>query len=550
MPKSASPSPSLKGSVALLTLSGLVVKAAGLLFKIPLTSLVGEEGMGYFNSAYTLFTWVYMLSTAGLPAAASMMIARAGNHAAVYGRRILRLSLAMFTLIGLGGTAALVFGATDFARLMKAEKAAPAILAIAPTLALIGQSAALRGYFQGIGDLRPHALSQIAEALGKAILGTALASIALKNGRPIHEAAAYAALGLSIGIGMGLALLWIFYAITRREKNKEPDFSEREPWQRLAGRLWKLALPITLSSSVMSLTSLIDSLIMTRQLHAQGMNQAEVMAVYGNYTSLALPMFNLPPILVYPIAYALLPRLGSLLSQGQTVRAREVCLGSVRACAALAFPCAIGLALMAEPILSLFFDPALASRGAPMLTILAPASAAVCFLALTNTVLQASGREKLPLYAMLIGAGIKLALSPALIAHFGKYGTPAATLIGYLVILLISVTAIGAATPFGPCFRPGVLLRPLIGGGLTGLAALGMSRILPAGRIGTMASILLGGGVWLFLTLCGPDRAQMLEFLPKSKKRKHNDERNHRGHEGQKFVYRRGSPHDYGDSAE
>ena len=182
----------LAGQVVFLTVSNIIVKFAGLLFKIPMTALIGEEGMGYFNSAYTLFTWFYMVSTAGLPAASAMMISRAlASDKYRETRRIFRLSLVIFLCLGIVTSSVMIFGADFFARLMKVERSAPAIIAIAPTLFFICQSAALRGYFQGCGELRPHALSQTAEALGKLALGVALAKYATGKGASPELTAAW-----------------------------------------------------------------------------------------------------------------------------------------------------------------------------------------------------------------------------------------------------------------------------------------------------------------------------------------------------------------------
>ena len=156
----------------LLTASGLVVKLAGLFFKLPLTTLIGEEGMGYFNTAYTLFVWFYTLSTSGLPTAEAMMISRTERKTADK-RKILIVSLLIFLVLGILGTLVMAVGADGFSKLLKAEKSSLPILAVSPVLFFICLSAALRGYFQGIGELRPHAFSQVAEAAGKLFLGVA-----------------------------------------------------------------------------------------------------------------------------------------------------------------------------------------------------------------------------------------------------------------------------------------------------------------------------------------------------------------------------------------
>ena len=441
-----------------MTVSNLIVKAAGLLFKIPLTALIGEEGMGYFNGAYTLFTWLYMLSCAGLPTAASMLIAKLPKAKRRDGAmRIFRTALGIFTAVGLVGCLGLIFGAPVLSHLMRVEMSEAAIIAVAPTLFFVCQSAALRGYFQGFGDLRWYSLSQVVEALGKVGLGVAFAYHAIESGESIPTAAAYAAGGITVGVAAGMVTLYIAFTFAKKRGGER----EITPTRTLARRLIGATLPITLSSSVMSLTNLIDSMLMTRTLHAAGMSQAEVAAIWGNYSSLAVPMFNLPPVLTMPIAYALLPSLSAALASGDQGKAVKLTHDAAKSTALLALPCAIGMAALSEPILSLLFADDVAERGAMLLTLLAPSSMLLCMLGLTNTVLQASGHERVPLYAMLVGAAAKLLATWLLTPTLGKYATPVSTFICYFTVLLISVIAIAAVTPLGKAMTHGVYAKPL-----------------------------------------------------------------------------------------
>ena len=570
----------LAGQVVFLTVSNIIVKFAGLLFKIPMTALIGEEGMGYFNSAYTLFTWFYMVSTAGLPAASAMMISRAralGKYRET--RRIFRLSLAIFLCLGIVTSSVMIFGADFFARLMKVERSAPAIIAIAPTLFFICQSAALRGYFQGCGELRPHALSQTAEALGKLALGVALAKYATGKGASPELTAAWAAVGLTIGIAAGMLVLYMSLLFTKRLRNPElsgvgdmrvvdeprtiaaarsendtytysarsargndytynsrsastaraADNSNSANTARAAAkpravktagkparqtqpvasigatarRLVSIALPITLSSSLMSLTGLIDTLIMTRRLHDIGLSQTETIAIYGNYTSLAVPMFNLPPVLIYPLTYMLMPKLAALLERDES-RGLTLCRTIVSLTAMISIPAALGLCALSEPILGLLFESEVAERGAMLLTLLAPSSFFVCILALTNTILQASGHERIPLFALTIGSVVKLVSSWALIPVLDKYGTPVSTFLCYFVICTISISAISSRTRLGQAFSPRLIAIPLINSTVAVTLAVIVEQAFRA-RIGArpaaLAAIAIAVAVYLPLTL-------------------------------------------------
>lgn len=471
----------LSQGVVLMTLSNLIVKAAGLFFKIPLTALIGEEGMGYFNSAYTLFTWLYMLSAAGLPGAVSMLIARIPDKKRRDGAmRIFRITAIVFTAVGLLGCSVLVLASGPISVLMRVENSRLPIIAVAPTLFFVCESAALRGYFQGLGDLRPHSVSQVVEAIGKLILGVALAYHAVMSGADIPTAAAMACVGITVGVAAGMVVLYVSFIFTK----KRGELTYTEPTVPILRRLFAAALPITLSSSVMSLANIIDSFIMTRSLHASGLSQAETAAVWGNYSSLAVPMFNLPPVLTLPVAYALLPELASSLAADRTGNAVNITSKAVRHTAFFAVPCAVGLSAMSEPILSLMFAADVAERGAMLLTLLAPSSMLLCMLGLTNTVLQASGNERIPLYAMLTGAVLKLISTWVLTPYMGKYATPVSTFICYLAAMVISVGAISRCTPLGSAFSVSAFLPSLI------CSAVGVSAAVAVyPYVGTLASV-------------------------------------------------------------
>jgi len=198
--------------VLVLTISNLIIKAIGVLFKIPMNHIVGDQGMGYYSSAYTIYTFFYMVSTAGLPVAISLLVSE--NRAK--GRlnqvkKVFKISLLLFLAVGIVGTAVMLFGAGGFASLLKAEPTYYCIIAIAPTLFFICLSSALRGYFQGYQSMLPVAISQLIEALCKLFLGIAFATYALNkygSGKEtIHYVAAYAVLGLTIGAGLGMIFL-------------------------------------------------------------------------------------------------------------------------------------------------------------------------------------------------------------------------------------------------------------------------------------------------------------------------------------------------------
>ena len=193
---------SFTSGVLILSLSAIIVKIIGLIYKIPMLRLLGSEGMGYFNSAYELFALFSSIATTGLPVAMAVMIASRRKGGAVF-----RAAIRLVLIVGIAGCALLIAFAKPFAEFLGSEMAAISIVAISPAVLLSCLSGAYRGYFQGNGKMAPTALSQLIEALGKLIPGLILASVALSLGFSVEVVAAFAVLGLVLGMAASLLFL-------------------------------------------------------------------------------------------------------------------------------------------------------------------------------------------------------------------------------------------------------------------------------------------------------------------------------------------------------
>ena len=475
--------------VLVLTISNLIIKAIGVLFKIPMNHIVGDQGMGYYSSAYTIYTFFYMVSTAGLPVAISLLVSEnraKGKLNQV--KKVFKISMLLFLVVGIVGTAIMFFGARGFASLLKADPTYFCIIAIAPTLFFICLSSALRGYFQGYQNMLPVAISQLIEALCKLFLGIAFAMYALNrygSGKEtIHYVAAYAVLGLTIGAGLGMVFLMFSKMFFKSERydaeyievsgvNEETDSSKT-----ILKRIALIALPVTVSASVMSLTNLIDMALIQRLLQTfRGMTEAQATSVYGNYTSLCVPLFNLPPYLIYPISYSIVPMIKTAVASGDRKRADLVMESSLRVAVLIGIPCGLGMAALAKPILHFFgYRYWSVVSATPLLALLAPSTFFICVLSVTNAILQANGFERKPVISMLAGAAVKIVTNTILIRVIGMYGTPISTFLCYLTATALNiyyvVKHVGLKLRFSRIF-----IRPLIAGIICAAVALGVNTV-------------------------------------------------------------------------
>ncbi|MBR6681589.1 MAG: polysaccharide biosynthesis protein, partial [Clostridia bacterium] len=389
--------------VLILTVANILVKVIGFLYKIPLQNLIGDEGMGYFNAAYRIYTMFYMVSTAGLPVAVSLMISESrarGNRREV--KEIFKAAVILFVVIGTLGTSFMFFGSKILAKVIGMKASYLCIMAISPTLLFICICSAVRGYFQGYQNMLPTAVSEVLEALGKLILGMLLGTFAIKQGYSLPVVAAYAILGLTIGVFAGS-----FYIVMHRTFFKSEEFDAEfvedenaivRSKATIMKTLFKIAIPITISASVMSVADAIDVVVISRQLQNLGFTEEVAAQYYGNYTTLCVPMFNLPPVLIYPISYSIVPYISSALAERDTKRAKDVMTSSLKIAALIAIPSALGLSAMSKPILSLIFkNEASVEMAAPLLSVLALSVFFLGILSVSNALLQATKNEKLPI---------------------------------------------------------------------------------------------------------------------------------------------------------
>ena len=429
--------------VLALSLSAVIVKIIGLVYKIPMLRLLGSEGMGYFNSAYEIYALLCVISTAGLPVAMSVMISRERDGA----ESIFKVSMRLFLVLGVLGSALMLGFSYPLALFLGSDKSFYCILAIAPTLFFICVTSAYRGYFQGLSRMMPTAVSQVIEALGKLVLGLLFAYIALISGLPVETVAAFAVLGLLCGS----AISSLYLLLIKRFKRDTLPIGLSEGTRGITKELISSAFPITLSAAVVSVTKMIDMTMMLRRLQDIGYSGEQAFSAYGGYTTLCLPLFSLAPALIGSVAMPILPKLSHAIALGDRETQTETVNDGIRLTSIIAMPVSVGLVLYSKEILELLFrgeDRAI-ELCAPLLTILSLSITFSCMVTLGNAILQAYGRPSLPLLAMGVGAVIKIILAYFLIGNISMNiaGAPISTFFCDLVINILNFHFISRLVP-------------------------------------------------------------------------------------------------------
>lgn len=510
--------------VLLLSLSTVLVKVIGLIYKIPMLAYLGSVGMGYFNSAYEIYALFCVISTAGLPVALSVLISAAlakGDGARV--GRIWRAALYVFLLIGILGSGVMWLFAKHFCHLIRSENAYACILSISPTVLFVCVSSALRGYFQGYQRMLPTALSQIIESAGKLVFGLLLARFALERGYDTPAVAAFAGIGLTLGTALSTLYLFVeklrFHPVEEEGKHSSsfPEASYRSIWKGLAS----LSVPMTLGASLVSLTKLIDMTMILRRLQSIGYTEALANEAYGSYTTLALSVFGLIPALVNSVALPLVPMLSAAIAAGDRSRQEQMVRASYHLTSLFAIPAALGITAFSRPILSLLFshDAEAVAIAAPLLSYLGISVFLSCMITATNSVLHAYRVVNRPILAMVAGAAVKIAVAYLLIGNprIAMIGAPVSTLFCNATIVLLNLNFSARL-----CKMPSVsevFSRPLLAAvlsiGLSLTVYLSIAQHFGEGGILTLGALALAAVSYLILScLLGAFRPEDICALP------------------------------------
>ncbi len=437
------------GGAMALTVSTVLVKIIGVIYKIPLMHILGAEGMGYFNSAYEMYTLFFVISTAGIPIAISIMISECLAAGRIKNaERIYKTSLWLLVCVGTLGSLVMTFGADFIARSIGDEKASYALVSVAPTVLFISISGAVRGYFQGYGNMHPTAVSQVVESLGKLALGLLFALWAKGAGAVQEKTAGFAILGLTVGTAVSTLYLCLKKVKFRTAIEYTAITNDCDKRGYSLARLVRLAIPVTVSSLLVSVTRIVDMWVLMRRL-PEGV---EKLAVYGSYSTMALPIYNLPSSLVAGIALALVPSITAAARSGKGERENQLIASGFKLCTLVALPAALGIGIYSEQILNILFagEQQAIAISAPLLSAISLSVLSCCLIQVCNSVLQAKGKTALPIFSMLIGVAIKVVFAYFLIGmpQIGAMGAPVSTLLCNITAVAIDLYFIEKYTAF------------------------------------------------------------------------------------------------------
>lgn len=463
------------GGVAILAAGIAIVKVIGALFKIPLFNILGEEGSTDFYNAYSIYAVLLTIATAGLPVALSKTVSEANTLGHQNQKqRVFRVALGAFLTMGIAFFLVMWFGADWLAASMNNTHAAPGIKALAPAVVCVGCLSAFRGYAQGHMNMTPTSVSQIIEAFCKLVLGLALAALIMSPLVSVaeEERNSLAAAGAIVGVTVGtiLALVYMVANFLRtRARTACVSHDTPAPGGRILKNLLRIAVPITLSTSLVPLINVLDNaLVQGRLQDALGMTEQASRALYGNYT-VAISLYNLPSSFMTALTAAIIPAVSAALIRGDRRGSAQITGSVLRITALLSIPMGVGLLALSGPIMRLLYPNYDVTLTGPMLAVLGPASVCVCLVLVCNAVLQANGYVSLPIVTTLLGGAAKLTANYLLVSvpEVHVFGAPIGTLLCYVVVLVLDLIALKRIVPeVGSYLR--VFAKPVFAGAVMG----------------------------------------------------------------------------------
>ena len=442
----------MQGSI--LAVAGIIVRLIGMLYRIPLTNIIGDEGIGYYSSAYSIYSIMLIVSSYSMPVAVSKMIAiRLARGEYRNSNRILKIAMGYATLVG-GLTAIIMwFGADRIAGMMNMPYASFAIKSLAPTILIMAYLGVLRGYFQGHGTMIPTAVSQIAEQIVNAIISVAAALSLFNYGLKANlvydtteYSFAYGAAGGTIGTGAGaltafviFLLLMMAYRPVMKKKAARDRSRVRESYQQITGALFMTIVPIVVSSTIYNISSVLDNGVYGQVMGQLG-QEAKIASTWGIYMGRYHLLFNIPVAIANSLSSSLIPSLSRAVAEGSRRAIREKIETAVRFSMLIAIPSAVGLMALAEPISNLLFH---GLDNTVLIRLLWCGSSAVVVFSLstvTNAVLQGLNHMHRPIINATVALILHLIVLYVMLAvfHLGIDSVVYANIIFALIICVLN----------------------------------------------------------------------------------------------------------------
>ena len=502
--------PGFMGNVMIILFAQIVVKLLGIIYRLVITNIsgFGNQGNGYYQAGFNIYTLLLAISSVGIPNAISKMTS-AKNAAGDYkgAHRIYKSALILFTVIGVTASALLFFGSGVLSdKVIKMKNARYVLMALAPSILFVCLSSVVRGYFVGMQNMQASSRSQILEQVFKCVLTVGIVVFMSKHtmfpdDSDMNAAMMAAGANLATTLATVLSTIYIFGFYFRRKKGIDEKIrtstvsSVPKPLMAMFKSILMISIPISLGSIISAVNRIVDTATITRGIEvafasaipAHGkidqilnptITQLENEAVrLAGVLSKSDTLLNLPISMNISFATVLVPSISAALTRGEKKEASKFVSYSLLISLLIIMPCAAGFISLAHPIFKLLYPNA--ADGWQLLQL---SSIALIFIALNQTIsgsLQGIGKIFAPATGLLIGCVAKFILNTILIRQpsINIYGAPLGSIFCQIISFAYGYTVLSRNIPVS--FSAGkYILKPLGCSAVMGIAAFLIYKVL------------------------------------------------------------------------
>lgn len=514
----------------ILAIASLLVRIIGMVYRIPMSNILGEEGNGIYAVAFEIYDLILIISSYSLPLALSKIISmqQANKEHRNTGKT---LSVALrFAIVSGGGFGLLLFlGAGVIERTIYPEYSGVQIplRVLAPTIFIVALLGVFRGFFQGKRTMIPTAVSQIIEQVINAIISVAASYLFMKWNIDNIQQAAWGAAGGTLGTCLGAAsalllvlfVYWMYRPIQAKLERRDRTNSEISSRQLLKILLLTI-LPIVLSQTVYNISGLIDYKLFGTISGAKGMDSVSIKSFIGVYSSKYRTLCSVPIAISTAIASSMIPSAVAAYTEKDVKQWKYNIASGIKFNMIIAIPCAMGMTVLGQPIVRMLFASSNYVLGGHMLTV---GSVAVVFYALSNVTggaLQSIDKMRLPVIHSAISLVLHVGIVAALLqwTNVGVY----ALLIGNITFpIVVFALNLWAIKKYVPSYRQEIVktfIAPLSAGvwmALAAVAVYGMvGFIISSNTIRTLLAVCAAVFVYfvIFLLLKGVTKEELFDF--------------------------------------
>ena len=522
---------------AILAAAGIITKIIGVIYRIPLINIMGDQGQGYYGIAFEIYALALLLTSYSLPLAVSKLVsARVSKGEQKNAFRVLKAALVFAAAAGtIAGI--IVFFGSDFiaTKIMAMGPSQYALRVLAPGLLVVAVMGVVRGYFQGLGTMMPTAISQILEQIVNAIVSVIGASYLLEYGKRAAQiqhkdylGPAYAAAGGTLGTLMGaiaglICLLFVFFIYRKNMKSRLLKDRTRytETYQHIFPILFMTIVPVILSTAVYQSTKILDAGIFSNAMAVQGMARKKYEVLWGMYTGKFNTLVNVPLAIANAIGASVIPSLTAAITSGNTKLVHNKINLATRFSMLVAIPSMVGCFVLARPIMDLLFS---GDNTTPAFLLMTGAVTIVLYSlsTITNAMLQGVNRMSTPVKNAAVSLVIHLIslLIMLFVFKWNIYSVIVSTIVFSFSMCVLNGRSLRQAIGYKQEVRKTFLI-PLIASLIMGAAAFVSRMVLCMaipGKLATIVAVLIAVAVYAvaLLSLGGLTEEEILA-MPKGK---------------------------------